>query len=76
MKHNLTKCQKRLLDRYLNKVQSKEDRMFLLTVGMGANNFGFEEEIMEYLDAHPDATLQELDEYAAQFFPELVVEDD
>lgn len=76
MQQELTQGQKMLMDRYFDKVQSDEDRMILLSVGMGANSFGFEDEIMAYLDAHPDATLQELDEYAEQFFPELVVEDD
>lgn len=74
MEHSLTECQKILIDRYLDGLESKKDEMMFLRVGMGANSFGFEDEIMKYLDAHPDATLQELDEYAEQFFPELVVD--
>jgi len=76
MQEELTKCQKMLEERYLDKLKSKEDDTIYLSIGMGANSFGFEEEIMEYLEAHPDATLQELDQYAEQFFPELVVEGD
>gem|GEM_PF-6932304 len=50
--------------------------MILLSVGMGAREFGFEKEIMEYLHSHPYATLQELDDFAAPFFPEIVIEGD
>lgn len=42
---------------------------------MGAKEFGFEDEIIEYLNAHPHATLQDLDSYAKPFFPEIVEED-
>lgn len=74
----MTECQKMLIDRYVKEdcPVSKKDRMILLGVGMGAKEFGFEDEIIAYLNAHPNATLKELDEYAEPFFPEIVIEDD
>lgn len=76
MNDNPTPCQELLLKRYLDTIASKEDEMILLAVGMGANSFGFEGEIMDFLRNNPEATLQELDEYAEQFFPELEIVDD
>ncbi len=77
MKNGLTKLQQMLVDRYVkNESVSKQDSMILLSVGMGAREFGFEKEIMEYLHSHPYATLQELDDFAAPFFPEIVIEGD
>ena len=76
MKNGLTKLQQMLVDRYApNGLKSKEDSATLLFVGIGAREFGFEEEIMEYLDSHPHATLQELDAFSEPFFPEIVEED-
>ena len=77
MKNDLTKLQQLLVERYVkNEPVSKQDRMVLLSVGMGAKEFGFEDEVMEYLQSHPYATLEELDAFAEPFFPEIVIEDD
>ena len=77
MKNGLTKLQKILVERYVKEGPlSKQESMILLAVGMGAKEFGFEEEIIEYLQSHPSATLQELDDFAEPFFPEIVEEDD
>ena len=77
MKNDLTKLQQLLVEMYVkNEPVSKQDRMVLLSVGMGAKEFGFEDEVMEYLQSHPYATLEELDDFAAPFFPEIVIEDD
>lgn len=65
-----------LVRKYADKIESKSDKMILLAVGMGANSFGFEQEIMEFLSETPEATFQELHEYAAQFFPEIEIVDD
>lgn len=76
MKNSLTKLQQMLAERYIKDgALSKQDSMILLAVGMGAKEFGFEGEIIEYLRSHPYATLQELDDFAAPFFPEIVEED-
>lgn len=76
MKNGLTKLQQMLVERYVKDGPlSKQDSMILLAVGMGAKEFGFEEEIIEYLQSHPYATLQELDAFAEPFFPEIVEED-
>jgi len=77
MVQEMTECQKLLLKKYAGKAESKRDEMALLAVGMGANSFGFEVEIMDFLEKYPKATLQELEEYAEQFFPEIeIVNDD
>lgn len=76
MKNGLTKLQQILVERYVKEGPlSKQDSMILLAVGMGAREFGFEEEVIEYLNSHPYATLQELDAFAEPFFPEIVEED-
>lgn len=76
MGQGMTECQERLLEKYAGKAESKRDEMALLAVGMGANSFGFEAEIMDFLEKYPKATLQELEEYAKQFFPEIEISDD
>ena len=77
MKNGLTKLQHMLVERYVKDGPlRKQDSMILLAVGMGAKEFGFEEEIMEYLQSHPYSTLQELDAFAEPFFPEIIIEDD
>lgn len=76
MSQEMTECQKMLVRKYADKIGNKSDEMIILAVGMGANSFGFEAEIMGFLRNHPEATLQELDEYASQFFPELEIVDD
>ena len=76
MKNGLTKLQQMLAERYVNdEPLSKDDSMILLSVGMGAKAFGFEDEVIEYLETHPHSTLKELDDFAAPFFPEIVEED-
>lgn len=72
----MTQLQQMLIEKYAKDgPASKADSMILLSVGMGAKEFGFEDEIIEYLNAHPHATLQDLDSYAKPFFPEIVEED-
>ena len=76
MKNGLTQLQQMLIEKYAKDgPASKEDSMILLSVGMGAKEFGFEDEIIEYLRSHPYVTLQELDAFAEPFFPEIVEED-
>ena len=73
----VTRLQQMLIEKYAKDgPASKEDSMILLSVGMGAKEFDFEDEIIAYLDKHPNATLKELDEYAEPSFPEIVIEDD
>lgn len=73
----MTQLQQMLTDRYApDGPKSKNDSMILLSVGMGAREFGFEDEIMEYLHTHPHATLEELEKFAGPFFPEIIEEDE
>lgn len=73
----MTRLQQMLIDKYPPEgVERKADEMVLLAVGMGAKEFGFEDEIIAYLEDHPSATLQELDAFAKPFFPEIVIEED
>lgn len=73
----MTQLQQMLIDRYAkNGPKSKQDSMILLSVGMGAKELGFEDEIIKYLNDHPDATLEDLDKYAEPFFPEIVIDED
>lgn len=76
MSHEVNAYQQLLLDRYLDMAKNEQDRGVLIGLGIGPKEYGFEGEMLEYLEKHPDATLQELDDYAAGFYPELIVEDD
>lgn len=76
MEEDMTQCQELLLSRYQKKIKDKRDEMTMLAVGMGAHSFEFEDEIIQFLNDHPEATIQELGEYAKPFFPELEITDD
>ncbi len=76
MAEEFTEYQKLLLDRYLEDSLTERERGILIGVGIGPKEFGFEDEMMDFLHNNPDATLQELDEYAKQFFPEIEIVDD
>lgn len=75
MADELTEYQRLLLDRFLPTAQEKE-KGTLFALGAGPKEFGFEREMLEYLQSHPYVTLQELDDFAEPFFPEIVIEDD
>lgn len=75
MEDGLTEYQQRLVDRYLPHVKETEKGL-LFGLAAGPKEFGFENEMLAFLMENPEATLSEIEEYAEQFFPELVVEDD
>ena len=70
-----TEYQQMLLDKFLPSM-SEKDRGLLFALGAGPKEFGFEQEMLDYLKAHPNATLQELDDFAAPFFLEIVIIDE
>lgn len=72
---NLTEYQQLLMDRYAGTAQSKFEEGCLISLLLGPKEYGFEEEMMSYLNAHPDASITELDKYADQFFPEIEIVD-
>lgn len=73
----MTQLQRILIDKYApNGPKCKQGRMALLSIGMGAREYGFENEILEYLKVHPYATLRELEDFAEPFFPEIEIVDD
>lgn len=75
MATEFTEYQKLFFDRFL---PGKKDGEIGLMFGLcaGPKEFGFEPEMLEYLKTHPYATLKDLDDFAAPFFPEIVIEDD
>ena len=74
MGEEFTEYQNLFFDRFLTgKKDSEIGRMFALCAGPKV--FGFEKEMLEYLQSHPHATLQELEDFAAPFFPEITEED-
>lgn len=75
MEDRLTEYQQLLVDRYLPHIKETEKGL-LFGLGAGPKEFGFEDEMLAFLMENPEVTLSEMEEYAAQFFPELVVEDD
>ena len=74
MPEEFTEYQELFFNRFLpTKKDSEIGLMFALSVG--PKEFGFEPEMLEYLQTHPYATLKELEEFALPFFPEIVEED-
>ena len=70
MAEKFTEYQNLFFDRFLPERKDSEiGLMFALCAG--PKEFGFEPEMLEYLRSHPYATLEELDDFAAQFFPEI-----
>lgn len=76
MQGKISEYQQALLDRYSAKTRTHEEKMLLVEVGIGPKEYGFEDEMMEYLRSHPNASLEELQKYAEPFFPELEIVDD
>lgn len=73
MDKRFTEYQELFFERFLSgKKDSEIGLMFMLCVG--PKEFGFEKEMLEYLQSHPYATLRELEDFAAPFFPEIVEE--
>lgn len=76
MQGKISEYQQLLLDRYSTKAETHEEKMLLVEVGIGPKEYGFEDEMMEYLRSHPNASLRELQQYAEPFFPELEIVED
>lgn len=76
MEENVSEYQKLLLDRYSTKVKTYQEKMLLVEVGIGPKEYGFEDEMLEYLRSHPNASIQAVQKYAEPFFPEMQIVDD
>lgn len=74
MDKELTEYQQLLLDKFLPTMQ-EQDKGLLFALGAGPKEFGFEQDVLNYLKTHPHATLQELNDFASPFFPEIVIEE-
>ena len=73
---NLTEYQQLLMDRYAGTAKSKFEEGCLISLLLGPKEYGFENEMLGYLNDHPDASIVELDKYSDQFFPEIEIVDD
>ena len=73
---NLTEYQQLLMEKYAGTAGSKFEEGCLISLLLGPKEYGFEDEMMHYLTAHPGASIIELDHYSGQFFPELEIVDD
>lgn len=72
----MTDYQKRLIDKYLQKASDGHERGVLLSLGIAPKYFDLEDEMSQYIDEHPDATLAELDKYLLSIIPPLEIVDD
>lgn len=45
-------------------------------MSVAVQEYGHEDDILQYLKEYPDATVDELDEYAATFWPPVEIVDD
>lgn len=75
MEEKFSEYQELLLEKFLPSITDKE-RGLLFCLGAGPKEYGFESEMLEYLKSHPNTTLLELEKFAEQFSPEIVIEDD
>ena len=75
MEESFTEYQKLFLDRFLPAKKDGEIGL-MFALGAGPKEFGFEPEMLEYLQTHPHATLKELEDFSMPFFPEIVEEED
>ena len=74
MEERFTEYQTLFFERFFH--QRKDENVGLMFgLCVGPKEFGFEREMLDYLKAHPHATLEELEEFSKPFFPELVEED-
>lgn len=72
----MTAYQKQLLDKYLPNAKNGHERGILLALGLAPKHFEMEDEMLQYINAHPDATISELDEYMLSILPPLEIVDD
>lgn len=75
MEKDATEYQQLLMERYAGTAADRAEEGCLISLLLGPKEYGFEKEMQEYLEAHPNASIAELDEYAEQFFPEIEIED-
>lgn len=66
-----------LMDRYDNPGLDKLDKMLLADMCAIPSENGFEEEMLDWLNKHPNASLQDVARFEASFLTPLeIVEDD
>lgn len=65
-----------LYKRFRSQCKDKEEVTTLVCVALMAEQYDVEEETRNYLDEHPTASLQELDEYLLSIIPPLEIVDD
>lgn len=70
---NLTEVEKRV---YEIGHRDNEDRDTIIGAVLAISYDGIESEVTQYLDQHPDATLQELLEFMEQFAAPIEIVDD
>ena len=76
MKDHSTEYQDILKERFGNRELDQSDRLLLREISIVPGENGFQQEMLKWLKAHPNADLQELAEYEFRFLPPLEVVDD
>lgn len=71
-----TELDEMLHKRFRNQCKDKEEVTTLACVALMAEQYDVEKETKAFLDEHPDASLQDLDEYLISIIPPLEVVDD
>lgn len=76
MKKHESEYQKLLMERYGSLALNKLDKTALRALYNDPGEDGYEEEMLEFLNMHPNASLQELIDYDFSFYsPIEIVED-
>lgn len=77
MQKNESRYQKLLMERYGTLPLDKLDKIALRALYNDPGEDGHEEEVLEWMESHPEASFQELLKYNSSFYSPLeIVEDD
>ncbi|MBS4785167.1 MAG: hypothetical protein KH009_03545 [Clostridiales bacterium] len=64
-----------LRDRFLAQVD-EDEKVLMIGLALGPEQYGVEDEMLQYLKCHPGASFQEVDEYFYSIIPPLEIVDD
>lgn len=76
MENEDTEYQKIVFDRYLHQIKTEEDKSDMIFLVIAPTEHGYEDEMLKWLNTHPDATFQEAVAYREQIRPPIEIYDD
>lgn len=76
MENEDTEYQKLIFERYLDQLETDKDRGNMISLVLSPTQHGYEQEMLEWLNAHPDATFQEAVAREEELRPPIEIYDD